>query len=41
MSNLAEANRRSLRHNQLITILSRLFGPLDEAMLQDVESAAE
>ena len=41
MSNLAEAIRRSLRHNQLVTILSRLFGPLDEATLQDIGSAAE
>src|SRR5687768_4720248 len=41
MSDPAEAIRRSLRHSQLVTILSRLFGPLDEAMLQDVGSAAE
>ena len=41
VSNLAEAIRRRLRHNQLATILPGVFGPLDDAMLQDIESAAE
>jgi lysophospholipid hydrolase len=40
MRDLADAIR-TLRHDQLVTILSRLFGTLDDGMLQDVESAAE
>ena len=41
VSHLTEAIRRRLRHDQLAGILPGLFGPLDEAMLQDIESAAE
>ena len=41
VSNFARAIRRRLRHNQLVALLPGLFGPLDEALLQEIESAAE
>ncbi|MEO5742004.1 MAG: cyclic nucleotide-binding domain-containing protein, partial [Vicinamibacterales bacterium] len=41
VSNFAEVIRRRLRHNQLVAILPALFGPVDDAMLQEIESVAE
>jgi predicted acylesterase/phospholipase RssA/CRP-like cAMP-binding protein len=41
MSALAGVARRRLLHNQLSQTLPTLFGPLDEAMLQDIEGKVE
>ena len=38
MNRLTDAVRRRIRHNQLVAILPTLFGPLDETMLDEIES---
>ncbi|MDQ2695663.1 MAG: patatin-like phospholipase domain-containing protein [Pseudomonadota bacterium] len=38
---MARMTRRRLRHNQLLAILPRLFGALDEAQIHDIETRAQ